>query len=91
MRWLQTSPIGSWQSDFWGEVGKLAEQSMDLDRATWCNTHGHAVPWLHVRFDPTHKYPAFPPHGAITAASQSGWYERWYEPVFGVSSERADR
>lgn len=49
----------------------------------WCNTHGHGVPWLHVRFDETQKYAAFAPRGAITAASQSEWYERFFDGAFG--------
>ncbi|MCB9531027.1 MAG: hypothetical protein H6700_04610 [Myxococcales bacterium] len=71
------------QRDLWSTVGRLASQLIELGQTCWCNTHGHAVPWLHLRFDPTHKYPAFSPRGAITAASQSEWYARWYDPAFG--------
>ncbi len=71
------------QQDFWGEVGRLAAAAIDRRAATWCNTHGHAVPWLHLRFDPNHKYAAFPPYGGITESSQAEWERDIYAPAFG--------
>ncbi|MEM8560304.1 MAG: hypothetical protein AAGG50_20985 [Bacteroidota bacterium] len=67
---------------FWRAVGTYAAHAIDSEQAVWCNIHGHGVPWLHVRFDPTHKYTAFPPHGAIDAASQAQWYRDYYAPAF---------
>ncbi|MEL6446064.1 MAG: hypothetical protein AAFY55_13855 [Bacteroidota bacterium] len=67
---------------FWREVGRYAHDAIESGHAVWCNTHGHGVPWLHVRFDPTHKYAAFPPHGPITEASQDAWYRHYYHPAF---------
>lgn len=67
---------------FWQEVGRHAQRAIDAGSAAWCNTHRHGVPWLHVRFDPTHKYAAFPPRGPITEASQTAWYCRYYDPAF---------
>ncbi len=48
----------------------------------WCNTHGHGVPWMHIRLDQTLKYPAFPPYGTIDETSQKQWYETIYLKVF---------
>ncbi|MDJ0662255.1 MAG: hypothetical protein QNJ42_22615 [Crocosphaera sp.] len=50
----------------------------------WCNTHGHGVPWMHIRFDQTLKYAAFPPYGHINKISQTQWYENIYLKAFGL-------
>ncbi|MEB3232426.1 MAG: hypothetical protein VKJ64_15555 [Leptolyngbyaceae bacterium] len=71
---------------FWQTVGRVANQTMEQGAITWCNTHGHGVPWMHVRFDRNHKYTAFPPHGPITVASQQQWYKRIYTQVYGQTS-----
>ena len=59
----------------WQQVGELCLTSILQEQAVWCNTHGHGVPWLHVRFDSRLKYSAFPPRGNITANSQAIWYK----------------
>ena len=65
---------------FWCHVGTLAAQIIDAGQVSWCNTHGHGVPWLHVRFDPTLKYAAFKPRGRIDMESQNEWFKQYYEP-----------
>ncbi|MEM6784310.1 MAG: hypothetical protein AAF624_11325, partial [Bacteroidota bacterium] len=67
---------------FWQEVGHHAQRAVEGGHTVWCNTHGFGVPWLHVRFDPTHNYAAFPPGGPITEASQAAWYRRYYHPAY---------
>lgn len=79
----QTAPPKLWQ-DFWRQIGTIAQKNMAKKRLVWCNTHGHGVPWMHVRFDPTHKYPAFPPYGPITKTSQQTWYDSIYNPTYGM-------
>ena len=59
----------------WQKVGELATEAINKDKSVWCNTHGHGVPWLHIRFDKTQKYTSFPPRGNITKASQKQWYD----------------
>lgn len=63
----------------WQKVGELCMEAIAHKNAVWCNTHGHGVPWLHVRFDSRLKYSVFPPRDNITANSQAIWYERIYE------------
>ncbi len=65
----------------WQEVGKLCLAAIAQQTPVWCNTHGHGVPWLHVRFDSRLKYSIFPPRGNITANSQAVWYEQIYAQV----------
>lgn len=65
----------------WQEVGKICERAITQKKRIWCNTHGHGVPWLHVRFDQRLKYSVFPPRGSISANSQAIWYERIYAQV----------
>ncbi|MGK7888496.1 MAG: hypothetical protein AB4042_04120 [Leptolyngbyaceae cyanobacterium] len=62
----------------WLQVGMMVNQAIQQKDIVWCNTHGHGVPWMHVRFDRSHKYTAFPPYGAITVVSQQQWYEGIY-------------
>lgn len=68
--------------EFWRCIGTLALDRLDTGESAWCNTHGHGVPWLHVRFDASHKYASFPPYGAINSTSQHKWYAI-YEQTFG--------
>ena len=69
-------------AEFWQQVGTLALERVRAGQIAWCNTHGHGVPWLHVRFDRNHKYASFPPYGTITPASQQEWYAL-YKRAFG--------
>ncbi|MGK7882511.1 MAG: hypothetical protein AB4060_20780 [Crocosphaera sp.] len=66
----------------WKEVGKLTYQAIINEEVMWCNTHGHGVPWMHIRFDKTLKYAVFPPYGIIDETSQKQWYETIYLKVF---------
>lgn len=66
------------QRELWWQVGKRCGDAIAHEKAVWCNTHGHGVPWLHVRFDSRLKYSAFPPNGSISANSQAIWYKRIY-------------
>jgi len=59
----------------WRQVGEICLEAILQEEALWCNTHGHGVPWLHVRFDSRLKYSAFPPRGNITANAQAIWYQ----------------
>ena len=65
----------------WQRVGELCTEAIDQKRAVWCNTHGHGVPWLHIRFDKKLKYASFPPRGSISPNSQAIWYQQIYRPV----------
>ena len=78
----QLAPQPLWD-DFWQSIGMLAQEAIENQSSIWCNTHGHGVPWMHVRFDPTHKYAAFPPYGPITEHSQQQWYNSIYCSAFG--------
>ncbi len=62
----------------WQKVGEICLEAIAQERRIWCNTHGHGVPWLHVRFDRRLKYSLFPPRGSISANSQAIWYQRIY-------------
>jgi hypothetical protein len=66
------------QQAFWTRTGELALEAIQKNRAVWCNTHGHGVPWMHLRFDRTLKYIAFPPSGKIDVNSQTFWYQKIY-------------
>ncbi|MEM9093024.1 MAG: N-acetyltransferase [Cyanobacteria bacterium P01_F01_bin.53] len=66
------------QRALWWQAGKLCRAAISAEKAVWCNTHGHGVPWLHVRFDRRLKYSAFEPRGSISANSQAIWYKRIY-------------
>ncbi|MGF1493598.1 MAG: hypothetical protein ACFBSC_14315 [Microcoleaceae cyanobacterium] len=74
------------QHALWCRVGEIALQSIRRQIPVWCNTHGHGVPWLHVRFDSYLKYPVFPVHDQINVVSQSLWYEH-YERCFLTSEQ----
>lgn len=71
----------------WQQVGKMCMEAIAHKDSVWCNTHGHGVPWLHVRFDSRLKYAAFPPRGSISANSQAIWYQRIYQPTLGIVVE----
>ena len=72
------------QHALWRRVGQLCREAIAQQESVWCNTHGHGVPWLHVRFDRRLKYAAFPPRGSISANSQAIWYQQIYEPALGI-------
>lgn len=65
----------------WTRVGEIIQTALQQQQALWCNTHGHGVPWLHVRFDNRLKYAAFPPHDQINPVTQALWYQN-YELCF---------
>ncbi|EDX86630.1 hypothetical protein S7335_4335 [Synechococcus sp. PCC 7335] len=74
----------SLQHALWQRVGELCTEAIAEQKSVWCNTHGHGVPWLHVRFDSRLKYASFPPRGSISANSQAIWYQQIYQPVLGI-------
>ncbi|MEL6816516.1 MAG: N-acetyltransferase [Cyanobacteria bacterium J06598_3] len=83
------------QRALWWQVGKRCRDAIAHEKAVWCNTHGHGVPWLHVRFDSRLKYSAFPPNGSISANSQAIWYKRIYRQAladlnYTIRPARAD-
>ena len=67
----------AWQA-LWQEVGEICLAAIAQQTSVWCNTHGHGVPWLHIRFDSRLKYSLFPPRGSISANSQAIWYQQIY-------------
>ncbi|MBE9063738.1 hypothetical protein [cf. Phormidesmis sp. LEGE 11477] len=75
------------QQTLWRQVGQMCKAAIAQQDSIWCNTHGHGVPWLHVRFDSRLKYAAFPPRGSISANSQAVWYQQIYQPVLGIAAE----
>jgi hypothetical protein len=74
----------------WQQVGKMCAEAIAHQDSVWCNTHGHGVPWLHVRFDSRLKYAAFPPRGSISANSQAIWYQQIYQPALGIAAENGE-
>ncbi|MGB3296692.1 MAG: hypothetical protein WBA76_00375 [Phormidesmis sp.] len=62
----------------WQAVGEMCGGAIAQETPVWCNTHGHGVPWLHIRFDSQLKYSLFPPRGSISANSQAIWYQQIY-------------
>ncbi|MEO1395869.1 MAG: hypothetical protein AAFV90_23480 [Cyanobacteria bacterium J06634_5] len=74
----RTAPPEAWQA-LWQRVGARCMSAIANETPVWCNTHGHGVPWLHVRFDSRLKYSAFPPRGSISPNSQAIWYKQIYE------------
>lgn len=66
----------------WTRVGEITTSAISQEHSIWCNTHGHGVPWMHIRCDRTLKYIAFPPSGAIDDASQALWYQSIYAIVY---------
>ncbi len=69
-----------WRS-LWQQTGKMCLTAITQQTPIWCNTHGHDVPWLHIRFDSRLKYAAFPPRGSISANSQAIWYQQIYSQI----------
>ena len=69
------------QRALWRQVGEMCLGAIAQRKPVWCNTHGHGVPWLHVRFDSRLKYSAFPPRGNITANSQAVWYQVYQDTL----------
>ncbi len=69
----------------WQKTGELCQQAIASEESVWCNTHGHGVSWLHIRFDKRLKYAAFPPRGSISANSQAIWYQQIYYPAMALS------
>ncbi len=69
------------QRELWARVGEICIKAIAQQIPTWCNTHGHGVPWLHIRFDSRLKYTSFPPQGRIDANSQAIWYEQIYAQI----------
>ncbi|MEL7330030.1 MAG: hypothetical protein AAGJ69_09345 [Cyanobacteria bacterium J06559_1] len=65
--------------ELWQKTGELCVEAIAQQKAIWCNTHGHGVPWLHIRFDQRLKYASFPPRGSISANSQAIWYQQIYQ------------
>ncbi|MEL7511691.1 MAG: hypothetical protein AAGM27_06000 [Cyanobacteria bacterium J06554_3] len=79
----RTAPETARQA-LWQRVGELCRDAIAHKKAVWCNTHGHGVPWLHIRFDQKLKYAAFPPRGSISPNSQAIWYQQIYRPALGL-------
>ncbi len=75
------------QHALWQKVGEMCAKAIAQQESVWCNTHGHGVPWLHVRFDSRLKYAAFPPRGSISANSQAIWYRQIYQLALGIAAE----
>ncbi len=75
------------QHALWQRVGEMCSGAIAQQKSVWCNTHGHGVPWLHVRFDSRLKYAAFPPRGSISANSQAIWYQQIYQTALGIAAE----
>lgn len=65
----------------WQRVGVICAEAIAHATPVWCNTHGHGVPWLHIRFDSRLKYAAFPPRGSISPNSQAIWYRIYDEAI----------
>lgn len=74
----RTAPTAAKQA-LWQRVGELCTNAIAQQTPVWCNTHGHGVPWLHIRFDKRLKYASFPPRGSISANSQAIWYQQIYQ------------
>jgi hypothetical protein len=67
---------------FWAKAAEIVRQAIERNETMWCNTHGHGVPWFHLRCDRTFKYIAFPPRGTINRDSLNLWYHNIYDRVF---------
>ena len=80
----RTAPDGAQQA-LWQRVGEICMEAIAHKTPVWCNTHGHGVPWLHIRFDKRLKYASFPPRGSISANSQAIWYQQIYQAAVAVS------
>ncbi len=78
----RTAPDAAMQA-LWERVGVLCAEAIAQRTPIWCNTHGHGVPWLHIRFDKRLKYASFPPRGSISTHSQAIWYQKIYQVAVG--------
>jgi hypothetical protein len=67
---------------FWTRVGEVTTSAISQVDSLWCNTHGHGVPWMHIRCDRSLKYTAFPPSGTIDDNSQALWYQSIYASAY---------
>ncbi|MEM9149333.1 MAG: hypothetical protein AAGB19_02625 [Cyanobacteria bacterium P01_F01_bin.3] len=74
----RTAPGDAYHA-IWQRVGEVCMDAIAHKTPVWCNTHGHGVPWLHIRFDSRLKYASFPPRGSISATSQAIWYQQIYQ------------
>lgn len=66
------------QQALWKRVGEIAQNAIEKEDSIWCNTHGHGVRWMHVRFDQVLKYFTLLPATTITDKTQTLWYENLY-------------
>lgn len=78
----QRAPEATAQA-FWARCAQELTRWVEDGEPCWPNTHGHGVPWLHMRLDPTHKYATFPPSGAIDAGAIQRWYNQLHDVAFG--------
>ncbi|MDY7021863.1 MAG: hypothetical protein SWJ54_10970 [Cyanobacteriota bacterium] len=74
------------QQTFWKRVGEIAAAAIEKRDSLWCNTHGHGVPWLHVRFDDHLKYLKLLADKSINDYTQALWYQNVYDPVYNQFS-----
>ncbi|MEO0376850.1 MAG: hypothetical protein AAF329_19965 [Cyanobacteria bacterium P01_A01_bin.17] len=82
----RTAPDNAQQA-IWQRVGEICMEAIAQKESIWCNTHGHGVPWLHIRFDKRLKYASFPPRGSISANSQAIWYQQIYQSAVAASGK----
>lgn len=66
------------QQALWKRVGEIAQNAIEKEDSIWCNTHGHGVTWMHVRFDQRLKYFTLLPAKTITESTQTLWYKNFY-------------
>ncbi len=66
------------QQALWKKVGEIASKAIKQGDSIWCNTHGHGVRWMHVRFDSTLKYLTILSAQSINNQTQTLWYENIY-------------
>ncbi|MBE9144060.1 DUF6940 family protein [Planktothrix mougeotii] len=74
------------QHALWKKVGEIAKTAIEKGDSIWCNTHGHGVPWTHVRFDSCLKYFTLLSAKSINNKTQIMWYENFYS-VYTSSSQ----
>lgn len=66
------------QQALWKKVGEIAQNAIEKGDSIWCNTHGHGVSWMHVRFDQSLKYFTLFSTKTITEKTQTLWYNNLY-------------
>ncbi|MGB3187858.1 MAG: hypothetical protein WBB43_00355 [Limnoraphis sp.] len=69
------------QQALWKRVGEIAHKTIEQGGSIWCNTHGHGVPWMHIRFDLSLKYLTLLSAKSINNQTQALWYKTIY-PVY---------